>query len=66
MIYYSNINLSKQIEIRFAFLFFGELYYQLQHLNKKMTVHINPCYNKFTRQIKQGEIYELLPFWRST
>ena len=41
--------------------YIGELYYQVQHLNKKMTVHINPCYNRFTRQIKQGEIYELLP-----
>ena len=26
----------------------GELYYQVQHLTKKMTVHINLCYNKFT------------------
>ena len=26
----------------------GELYYQVQHFTKKMTVHINLCYNKFT------------------
>ena len=31
-------------------VFHGELYYQVQHPRKKMTVHINLCYNKFTRQ----------------
>ena len=40
----------------------GELYYQVQHLTKKMTVHINPCYNKSTttNQTKEN-LYELLP-----
>ena len=32
----------------YRFSLLGELYYQVQHLAKKMTVHINLCYNKFT------------------
>ena len=30
-----------------GFLIKSKLYYQVQRPNKKMTVHINPCYNKF-------------------